>query len=102
MTNINQGFTRLFNFIDEGKKDPSKLEETVGKKKLSHEAGIKARDTSKMHPVQKFFAKLFGHTIDWNGKTYLVGTKSLEAFVRRNTEFKPKSGKLDVDKALSQ
>lgn len=107
MTNINdQGFTRLFAFVDQGSKDPSKLNEKIGKNELHHEAGIKARDTSKMHPAQKWFAKLFGAEVVWQGKTYLVGQRSLEAFVRRNenafVHVYDKNHKLDIPKALQQ
>lgn len=108
MTNINdQGFTRLFQFIDDGNIKSELLKETIGKKEVSHEAGFLVRDTSKMHPAQTCFAKLFGaNVVKWNGKTYLVGKRSLEAFVRRNPQLfndvYDTSKKLDIQKALNQ
>lgn len=88
-----QGYTRIFTQID------------AGQSPISHEAGIKARDVSKMGHLQALYAKLFGHFVEWKGTTYLVGEKSLAAFIGRNREYfgkKPGEKGFDIDSALSE
>src|SRR5574338_12 len=86
--------TRRFREDDIGYKDPSKLNETVKGKKLTHEAGIRAYDRSKMNLIVRFFADLLHRTVDYTdeqGKKIALGRRSLEAFMVRNSIIKSRS-----------
>lgn len=51
----------------------------------SHQ-GIKSLDVSKMNPFRAFFAKLFGVTVEFGGKTYVIGKESAAQFIERNSD----------------
>lgn len=49
-----------------------------------YKGGIKARSLDSMNGVLRFFARIFGHTMTYKGKLYVVGDSSFRKFAIRN------------------
>lgn len=66
-----------------------------------YKGGIKARDLDSMNCVLRFFAKIFGHTMEYKGKLYVVGDKSFKNFSLRH-HFGGSKNNFSIDLAEKQ